>query len=1359
MYTPHHRKRLSGTTYTTSLRPFNCKHTRRMPATTALLLLVVLLPLAITAEQGGTCKSATLSSCVDGMRLVSCETPMVDAVCIPCEEYYANEALYGGYSFGAYVANSEKYELMQRRGSFEYSDLDRQKNSFTVVNTFASDNVDDKAALVAWKEVLFPTKVSPNPTWFGTGKIDIHFRDGVGASNSNVYLEMSAPYTKIAICGIPIGNRDQKRTHQKGFTVNNHRRGVIYEFQYRQRVTFADSITVKSVLSDTISPEQSHLGSQLYILPSKESWTRVQRLFDYTDMCFNDVCATDINKPRFWLPDTTCLQLEFNMAKGHEVLLDDVRVFANLIANSMFKTQESWSGFELIDVDLEYVVLTSYARLATPIRLHVLDSKTSDPVLSPITMSIDVRGNGHLVVSCDGVVVIWKHIKTSPADSLNDPSWQTFTITVNVVTTRSHHILEIEKQEVIGDNADTYLHVDNVFAYVDDRRCPVVTLDVNSATSVITRCNDPETHLFVNGRCERCSSDDLIGTDEEFCPDDRKQTSCQMKKEGVSRTCSDCDAVGTYPPSKDDDGDTTMGAFINHQNGKHLECTFKCEGDFWYSRGTGTPGGSGGGPLCIKCTPLSELRCRAGWYAAKCGLESDAVCKPCDLLDRYDTSVVYTGAAADYTMNMYEESAIAQCKHACSPGLFQYGVHAHTGIPLCFPCSTSVCGAKDEGLSTLRLLDGMQYTSKCTASQDSRCRHCKSDDAAVLFTENGNAMDDWCAYDCAPGSRRCGTCLWEPSKAVVLLTAPTLDLQPPPSTGYIPIHPTLMVRLTGIATIYTAQFDTQLSIKVYVVAKTGSGQHADLVGEPWHPPSEVGYVLRLFPIVPPAALTAMKKAENVSTITDAPPQPFDVTVEVRDFINTYSFRLWKHTTTTSDTGVLLFLAYDIVAGGVTDGSGVSTEATMEDMSLVDFSVSAFNSTSGCCASRVDGTTTETDTEAETIDASIIRQQLRRCTACTEAAGIAAPLPDNAHWEGSNDCEWMCDQHYELTSHANTHSTASVSCEACNEPKCNLGRYWEACGTCKDCDSAPLNTKFTGPGTTRYDNMSCPFQCIDGFYHDREKNICVTCIPSNELNCASRTDGAFFEIACGQFEDTTCVNCRICPVGFNASTPCGRYNDATCSVCNQSRLRMPSLTESGGAVWRLGTNSDDYCAWSCATGLLYDPVANICVDCTHPCGVGYFRTECAQDNAFTGCAPCSRPVGAVMLSTGLPFMNHSCLWECPEDTEYTATLNRCTPQTIDVPPSINVPVPLTDIPCTRVSAAQVGVCDWGFSVDTSLMYASSTSPPCKQMCAACPIVSFTQRLQRVYKHKGSCAWECKHPYLRMGNTCVSMDHMV
>ena len=59
-----------------------------------------------------------------------------------------------------------------------------------------------------------------------------------------------------------------------------------------------------------------------------------------------------------------------------------------------------------------------------------------------------------------------------------------------------------------------------------------------------------------------------------------------------------------------------------------------------------------------------------------------------------------------------------------------------------------------------------------------------------------------------------------------------------PTHMYIPLHQTLMVRLTGKATIYTAQFDAQLSIGVCIVAKAGSGQHAAHVGLPWHPPLE-----------------------------------------------------------------------------------------------------------------------------------------------------------------------------------------------------------------------------------------------------------------------------------------------------------------------------------------------------------------------------------------------------------------------------------------------------------------------------------------------------------------------------------------
>lgn len=44
-----------------------------------------------------------------------------------------------------------------------------------------------------------------------------------------------------------------------------------------------------------------------------------------------------------------------------------------------------------------------------------------------IILSVDVRGHGRLVVSCESMVVIYKSIRASPKDSLQDPSWRTLT--------------------------------------------------------------------------------------------------------------------------------------------------------------------------------------------------------------------------------------------------------------------------------------------------------------------------------------------------------------------------------------------------------------------------------------------------------------------------------------------------------------------------------------------------------------------------------------------------------------------------------------------------------------------------------------------------------------------------------------------------------------------------------------------------------------------------------------------------------------------------------------------------------------------------------------------------------------------
>jgi len=196
---------------------------------------------------------------------------------------------------------------------------------------------------------------------------------------------------------------------------------------------------------------------------------------------------------------------------------------------------------------------------------------------------------------------------------------------------------------------------------------------------------------------------------------------------------------------------------------------------------------------------------------------------------------------------------------------------------MCFPCTTSVCGAKDTGVSALRMLNGPQYTSSCTATEDSQCKLCESIDSEVLFTANGGAIADWCSYGCAPGSTRCGTCIWDPFAATVFPLTANNHMD-----NHIPFEQKLMVRFTGDVSINTAQFGTVFGIKMNVIAKNG----ANNVVSTWNAP----IVLQLFPVVPPSSLTNIQKEEPVNPmIVNAPVQHFDITVEARDFTATSSF--------------------------------------------------------------------------------------------------------------------------------------------------------------------------------------------------------------------------------------------------------------------------------------------------------------------------------------------------------------------------------------------------------------------------------------------------------------------------------------
>ena len=133
-----------------------------------------------------------------------------------------------------------------------------------------------------------------------------------------------------------------------------------------------------------------------------------------------------------------------------------------------------------------------------------------------------------------------------------------------------------------------------------------------------------------------------------------------------------------------------------------------------------------------------------GMKEKPCGIESNSECVECTDAFKDEVAVVYK------KKNVTDQNT---CNLDCMPNYFKY-----ESSEKCFACSQSVCGADEIGFSSLRIISGLQYTKKCTATQDSSCHLCESIDERVSFTSNGGTIGGWCQYECQAGFKRCPTC-------------------------------------------------------------------------------------------------------------------------------------------------------------------------------------------------------------------------------------------------------------------------------------------------------------------------------------------------------------------------------------------------------------------------------------------------------------------------------------------------------------------------------------------------------------------------------------------------------------------------
>ena len=1283
-----------------------------------------------------------------------CDAPLL-ASCVSCKQSGTPEI---GYSFDVYANVVERYDLLNRRGSFEYAKLyptslnNAGGQHFMTIRTAlknlpAVDTSWQSTPPVLWDDVMFPG-IYIGLQFYGVGTMKlIH---GQGAFHSNVFLDMSAPYAKLLVVGIETDDTFQKEMYgtlvlqeslppfpdraDESVSVDqlNHVRGLIYEFHYRQRV-FTDSpdisvtaalVIARRTVEDIINVETRIQVTEL--LPSKSSWTRHVGMLDY---------AEDAQEA----PEDAGLSLEFETAPGKDVLLDDVHVFANLFGNGRFSREGSWTRSCISDYQCElnqndWLIGDKFfaslgATDSIDQRVHLRTDTGSAGHKETAQFVLDVRGSGLLIVTSylSGYPENIFHFRKKLNG--NDGLWQTvnFQVILYVKSPLSRNpVFRIENG---GSTGADVLYIDNVFLYVDPRECPPNTDPVTN----LVICDDPVNRAFVNGRCELCENDE--GGAVARCGIGEYQHGCIVTYGGMQAECTGC-KIPTGPVDMN-----WEGVFVESL----LECTYRCAAGFYYSRGETNPlygAPSTYSPTCKECTPNSALKCPTGWRNAECEGENDSVCVPCDTLDPQDRSVVYTTSGAADNNNH-------ECTHKCAPDQFQYGVRqavvpgSFGASPLCFHCTPGICGAKDDGLSTPRSRDGFQYTSECLATTDSQCMSCKSADDKLVFTHNGNFIGTWCKYECLPGYRPRAPCAWDAARAIDV--SPSLEQRWSALfglgniTGKIPVDPWLLVRFSGRATVQSAAFGVQVVLRVRVESTDGAI---------WYPPGETGVLFHVQPVVPSASVASMTATKTF--IRDAPVQTFDSILEMRDYTNTASFNEWNNAR--PSTGTILHLVYVL---SLHNGVPLTTQG---NISVSEFTVQTIILARDCCETRNASTSSPGGFIA--LDPAAIQ----RCYPCDDPQGdSSSTLPVHAHWvSGDNSsCAWACDKHYELT---------IGLCKFCIQPICPTGTYWTACGKCENCaPTPPLNAVFTANGTTRHDPTSCPFKCANGFYYtDFTGNFagnfagdfvgngsCARCSSSTALACSTSPGGPFFETPCTESQDAVCVNCLICPIGYNATVPCGQFKNVVCEKCDVSLLTPipPGIgVLDGGAEWRLGTSTDQYCEWGCMNGLQYNPLENTCFTCANSnCPVGFYPTPCTAGNLFTPCSRCDTPKNALVISAGSMSRINSCAWECGAENVYNQTLHRCMPRPI-------IPVKRLDAewiqgneepPCDTTLP---GVCEWGQWLDASVVV--TNGDPCTAMCVNCtrnPQIGVEEG-SRVYIHKGSCDWVCSHPFIQIGGKC-------
>jgi hypothetical protein len=635
------------------------------------------------------------------------------------------------------------------------------------------------------------------------------------------------------------------------------------------------------------------------------------------------------------------------------------------------------------------------------------------------------------------------------------------------------------------------------------------------------------------------------------------------------------------------------------------------------------------------------LYCASGEYVRQCSARVDAACIACTTLSASDVSMVYALGNLDLDMRTGTEQQ--QCLAGCADGYFEWLRAESSGIgmlhrPLCFACTDTICGSDslvDIAFGSVRSLIGLQYTSKCTDTHDSKCHTCAADVVGLDTTElvkNGNQIGSFCAYRCLPGHYICEECRFlAPADVGGNSSRHTMELQADETTTGA------WRRVPGDVALWyehTAGTDSATNDKTYRF--TGS-----VLFSTWPYGTEFKICLSIRDTTTAFVMTPIVVGDDVCTVVVKPQVSGVHTMKNVSFsVDVEIFRMFPDITAHVDANNNaqynhLQLHWE-----------VSTVPSHAVVTLWHMEVARYIISDTCCGVP------------------------HSCIACDEHSKV-----DNAHFLQSTydssvqdvavsaQCAWECDEHYEDYLHNGT-------CLFCETPDCATGEFFEDCGLCGHCVGLPADAAWVPGVTIRGDNLSCAFSCDTSFYRNYNTDGLVSCLNCSTPTC---TNGTEYLVECNPYEDARCIPCSACTAGTYESTSCEVEHNRECHQCE--------ATVPYGAFW---TN---VCEYQCLSPLVDNTVTRSCFLCDPQCPVGeYSLLTCDISSNFTGCQSCVIPPGAFATSPGMLY-NNTCRWQCPPTYYYDGNSSSC----VLFLPVVEPPV----VVCNHTQCSMT----WGHSMDT------------------------------------------------------------